>query len=109
MDAADDGPSSCTRTGAGGRRPRARPGAASGLRAGRARSVDAPPLLDLFDVLAHDRIAIYVDAGTYPIARYGVERAAAKGVPTSTFPGHDPRRSRRFCSATERPGVVRSS
>jgi 8-amino-7-oxononanoate synthase len=45
---------------------------------------------DLFDVLAHDRIAIYVDAGTYPIARYGVERAAAKGVPTSTFPGHDP-------------------
>jgi 8-amino-7-oxononanoate synthase len=45
---------------------------------------------DLFDVLARDRIAIYVDGGTYPIARYGVERAAAKGVPTSTFPAHDP-------------------
>jgi 8-amino-7-oxononanoate synthase len=45
---------------------------------------------DLFDVLEHRRIAIYADAGTYPIARYGVERAAAKGVPTSTFPAHDP-------------------
>jgi 8-amino-7-oxononanoate synthase len=58
------------------------------------RAVLAPSTLhlfwDLFDVLARDRIAIYADAGTYPIARYGVERAAAKGVPTSTFPAHDP-------------------
>jgi 8-amino-7-oxononanoate synthase len=45
---------------------------------------------DLFDVLARDHIAIYVDDGAYPIARYGVERAAAKGVPTSTFPTHNP-------------------
>jgi 8-amino-7-oxononanoate synthase len=44
---------------------------------------------DLFDLLARDRIAIYVDAGTYPIARWGIERAAAKGVRTATFPTHD--------------------
>ena len=58
------------------------------------RAVLAPSTLhlywDLFDVLARDQIAIYVDAGTYPIARWGVERVAAKGVPTSTFPMHDP-------------------
>jgi 8-amino-7-oxononanoate synthase len=58
------------------------------------RAVLAPSTLhlfwDLFEVLARDHIAIYADAGTYPIARYGVERAAAKGVPISTFPGHDP-------------------
>ena len=45
---------------------------------------------DLFGILARNRIAIYADAGTYPIARWGVERAAAKGVPASTFPTHDP-------------------
>jgi 8-amino-7-oxononanoate synthase len=45
---------------------------------------------DLFDVLAGNRIAVYADAGLYPIARWGVERAAAKGVPTATFPTHDP-------------------
>ncbi len=45
---------------------------------------------DLFDVLARDHIAIYADAGTYPIARWGIERAAAKGVPTATFQTHDP-------------------
>jgi 8-amino-7-oxononanoate synthase len=58
------------------------------------RAVLAPSTLhlywDLFDVLARVRIAIYADAGTYPIARWGVERAAAKGVPTSTFATHDP-------------------
>lgn len=45
---------------------------------------------DLFDVLARNCIAVYVDAGIYPIARWGVERAAAKGVPTATFRTHDP-------------------
>lgn len=32
---------------------------------------------DLFGALARGRVAIYMDAGTYPIARWGVERAAA--------------------------------
>src|SRR6267378_2039427 len=57
------------------------------------RAVLAPSTLhlywDLFDVLANERIAIYADAGTYPIARWGIERAAAKGVRTATFPPHD--------------------
>ncbi|MCI0598803.1 MAG: hypothetical protein L0Y60_04665 [Beijerinckiaceae bacterium] len=46
--------------------------------------------LDLFQVLARDHTAICVDAGTYPIARWGVERVAAKGVRTATFRMHDP-------------------
>ena len=58
------------------------------------RAVLAPSTLhlywDLFDVLARDRVAIYADAGSYPIARWGFERAAAKGVPTSTFPMSPP-------------------
>jgi 8-amino-7-oxononanoate synthase len=45
---------------------------------------------DLFDVLARDRIAIYADAGTYPIAGWGMERAVAKGVRTTVFQTHDP-------------------
>jgi 8-amino-7-oxononanoate synthase len=45
---------------------------------------------DLFDALARDRIAIYTDAEAYPIARWGIERVAAKGVPTADFHKHDP-------------------
>ena len=45
---------------------------------------------DLFDVLASDRIAIYTDSGIYPIARWGIERVAAKGVPTTEFESHHP-------------------
>jgi 8-amino-7-oxononanoate synthase len=44
---------------------------------------------DLLGLLSSERVAIYVDAGTYPIARWGVERAAARGVPLRTFPHHD--------------------
>jgi 8-amino-7-oxononanoate synthase len=58
------------------------------------RAVLAPSTLhlywDLFDVLANDRIAIYADAETYPIPRWGIERAAAKGIRTATFQTHDP-------------------
>jgi 8-amino-7-oxononanoate synthase len=45
---------------------------------------------DLFGLLAHDRVRIYMDEGTYAIARWGVERAAARGVPVRRFPHHDP-------------------
>lgn len=45
---------------------------------------------DLFGVLAGQRVAIYVDAGAYPIARWGVERAAGRGVPVGTFAHHNP-------------------
>jgi 8-amino-7-oxononanoate synthase len=45
---------------------------------------------DLFGLLARDRVRIYMDEGTYAIARWGVERAAARGIPVRRFPHHDP-------------------
>jgi len=45
---------------------------------------------DLFTIFKEKHIAIYLDAGTYPIARWGVERAAAKGVPIRLFLHYDP-------------------
>jgi 8-amino-7-oxononanoate synthase len=44
---------------------------------------------DLFGLLARDRVRIYMDEGTYAIARWGVERAAAYGVPVREFPHRD--------------------
>lgn len=44
---------------------------------------------DLFDLLVPNRFIVYVDAGTYPIARWGIERASAKGLPVTEFPKHD--------------------
>jgi 8-amino-7-oxononanoate synthase len=44
---------------------------------------------DLFGLLAQKRITIFVDAATYPIARWGVERAAGRGVRTLTFAHHN--------------------
>jgi 8-amino-7-oxononanoate synthase len=44
---------------------------------------------DLFGILGGERAAIYTDAGIYPIARWGVERAAARGAPVREFPHHD--------------------
>src|ERR1700745_2783322 len=35
---------------------------------------------DLFGILGRQQVAIHVDAGAYPIARWGVERAAARGA-----------------------------
>jgi 8-amino-7-oxononanoate synthase len=65
---------------------------------------------DLFVILARDARAIYVDAGTYPIARWGVERAAAKGVRAQVFEHHDPaalrERLRREIRSPVRPLVV---
>lgn len=45
---------------------------------------------DLFKVLAMEPLRIYLDAGAYPIARWGVERVSAQGVPTASFQRHDP-------------------
>jgi len=45
---------------------------------------------DLFGMLAEQKVAIYVDAGAYPIARWGVERAAGRGVPVGAFAHHSP-------------------
>jgi 8-amino-7-oxononanoate synthase len=46
---------------------------------------------DLFGMLGTGRIAILLDAGTYPIARWGAERAAARGIPVERFAHHDAR------------------
>ena len=43
---------------------------------------------DLFGML-DTRHAIYMDAGLYPIGRWGVERAAARGIPVQVFTHHD--------------------
>jgi 8-amino-7-oxononanoate synthase len=51
---------------------------------------------DLFGTLLSRRgVAIYMDAGTYPVARWGIERAAARAVPVRNFPHHDPDALRR--------------
>lgn len=43
---------------------------------------------DLFGMLPRG-IAIYLDAGTYPIARCGVERAACRGIPVQVIDHYD--------------------
>jgi 8-amino-7-oxononanoate synthase len=44
---------------------------------------------DLFGLLGGDSTAIYMDEGLYPVGRWGVERAAARGVAVRSFPHHD--------------------
>jgi 8-amino-7-oxononanoate synthase len=72
------------------------------------RAVLAPSTLhlywDLANVLSRNHIAIYADERTYPIARVGVERAAARGVPTSTFSTHDPAALESLLRRDERAG-----
>jgi 8-amino-7-oxononanoate synthase len=46
---------------------------------------------DVFGHLSRERIAIYVDAGTYPIARWGVERALTRGALVRGFKHHNVR------------------
>ncbi|WP_374583316.1 aminotransferase class I/II-fold pyridoxal phosphate-dependent enzyme [Pseudoduganella sp.] len=45
---------------------------------------------DLFGWLAGRQCAVLVDAAAYPVARWGVERAAALGVPVQVFRAGDP-------------------
>lgn len=40
---------------------------------------------DLFGMLAREPVVLLIDAGAYPIARWGVERAAALGTPVQAF------------------------
>ena len=46
---------------------------------------------DLFGFLARRGVSIFLDAGSYPIARWGVERAAGCGAPVQVFRQHDHR------------------
>jgi 8-amino-7-oxononanoate synthase len=57
---------------------------------------------DLFGMTAGQDVAIYVDSGAYPIARWGVERAAARGVPARLFAHHDAKSLRQKLKAHER-------
>jgi 8-amino-7-oxononanoate synthase len=59
---------------------------------------------DLFGILAEERVAIFQDDGAYSIAQWGIERAAARGVPVYRFPHKDPAVLRRLL---ERPGAGR--
>ncbi len=64
---------------------------------------------DLFGLLADHRVAIYLDAGTYPIARWGVERAVGRDVPVRCFPHKDAETLRRLLRqgvSGRRPVVV---
>jgi 8-amino-7-oxononanoate synthase len=44
---------------------------------------------DLLGVLSREPVEIYMDAATYPIARWGAEHWAGQGVPLRRFPPHD--------------------
>ncbi|WP_187630320.1 aminotransferase class I/II-fold pyridoxal phosphate-dependent enzyme [Paraburkholderia sp. UCT31] len=65
---------------------------------------------DLLGMLGAGRIAILLDASTYPIARWGVERAAARGTPVEQFAHHDvealTRRARHWLREGRRPVIV---
>lgn len=47
-------------------------------------------LWDFFNAISDEEIVIYLEEGTYPIARWGVERAEARGVTVYSFPSHNP-------------------
>jgi 8-amino-7-oxononanoate synthase len=63
---------------------------------------------DLFGILARRDIRIFVDASSYPIANWGVERAVARGTPVRIFPRHDPQALRLLLAETAnaKPVVV---
>jgi 8-amino-7-oxononanoate synthase len=65
---------------------------------------------DLFGDLAQQPVALLWDAGLYPVARWGIERAAARGVPARSFEHHDAddlrRQLRRNEHAGRKPVVV---
>jgi 8-amino-7-oxononanoate synthase len=45
---------------------------------------------DLFEMFRRERARVYLDAGAYPIARWGAERAAARGLALHVFPHYAP-------------------
>jgi len=62
---------------------------------------------DLFTLLARAEVNIFLDAGTYPIVRWGVNAAACSGASVKTFRQHDPEAlGRALESADARPPVI---
>ncbi|MDX1545884.1 MAG: aminotransferase class I/II-fold pyridoxal phosphate-dependent enzyme [Rhodothermales bacterium] len=78
------------------------------------RAVLAPSTLhlawDVLGLLARDPVRLYLDAGAYPVLRWGAERAAAHGAPVHPFRHHDAgalrRLLRRDAGDPRRPVVV---
>jgi 8-amino-7-oxononanoate synthase len=54
---------------------------------------------DLFGMLVRGDVSVFVDSGSYPIARWGVERAKGRGVPVHEFAHHDAKALRRKLEA----------
>jgi 8-amino-7-oxononanoate synthase len=62
---------------------------------------------DLFTQLAKADVNIFLDAGTYPIVRWGVEVAGCSGTFVQTFRQHDPQALRRALEgARGKPPVI---
>lgn len=63
---------------------------------------------DLFAMLAGPNVTIWIDEATYPIARWGTDRAAALGVPVRRFAPHDAAALRRALGTipAARPVIV---
>jgi len=63
---------------------------------------------DFFGLLAHSPVQIWIDAGAYPVARWGAERAQGLGATTGEFRHHDPEhlRQRLLRRASGRRPVV---
>ena len=74
------------------------------------RAVLAPSTLhafwDLFDLLRQRGMSVLLDEGSYAIARWGIERAAARGMPVETFNGRDLRSLRYRVQRVRLPVVV---
>jgi 8-amino-7-oxononanoate synthase len=58
---------------------------------------------DLFGLLARERVRIYMDAGTYAVAKWGVERAA-RNVLVCRFPHYDAAAACELIERDERDG-----
>jgi 8-amino-7-oxononanoate synthase len=62
---------------------------------------------DLFGVLAKRNVNIFLDSGSYPIIRWGVERAGCSGTVVKSFRQHDPQDlNRALKSADGKPPVI---
>lgn len=59
---------------------------------------------DLFGMLAREPVALLVDSASYPVARYGAQRAAALGTPVQVFPHADVATLQRLATAVARAG-----
>jgi 8-amino-7-oxononanoate synthase len=60
---------------------------------------------DLFCVLCRGQSALLIVGNIYPIALWGIERAAARGIPTARVIAHDPERVAQRARAWSRRGI----